>query len=279
MIKNFLVHGDCHNDFTWMMTGALDDYKPEETAIIILGDAGFDFYLNKTDLRKKKEVNSRGYRIYWVRGNHEARPQDVPGYEKIFDKDVGGYVYCNPNFPNLRAFMDYGIYNIQGYNCLVIGGAYSVDKYWRLERAMLTEETNNPKKTGWFANEQLSKEERDAVEKMIENFYKYDDSFDFVFTHTCPYSWEPRDLFLGSVDQSTVDNTMEHWLDDLKENMTWGIWCFGHFHADRLERPYVEQYYHDTDSLDTIYNRWLDYQNFGKIPEWIPKGPNFYVIN
>ena len=279
MIKNFLVHGDCHGDFTWMMTGALDDYKPEETAIIILGDAGFDFYLNKTDLRKKKEINSRGYRIYWVRGNHEARPQDVPGYEKIFDKDVGGYVYCNPEFPNLRAFMDYGIYNIKGYNCLVIGGAYSVDKYWRLERAMLTEENNNPKKSGWFANEQLSKEERDAVEKMIKNFYKYDNFFDFVFTHTCPYSWEPKDLFLGSVDQSTVDNTMEYWLDDLKNNIPWGIWCFGHFHADRLERPYVEQYYHDTDSLDTIYNRWLDYQNFGKIPEWIPRGPSFYVIN
>lgn len=279
MIKNFLVHGDCHGDFTWMMTGVLDDYKPEETAIIILGDAGFDFYLNKTDLRKKKEVNSRGYRIYWVRGNHEARPQDVPGYEKIFDKAVGGYVYCNPEFPNLRAFLDYGIYYIQGYNCLVIGGAYSVDKYWRLERAMLTEESNNPKESGWFANEQLSKEERDAVEKMIENFYKHDDSFDFVFTHTCPYSWEPRDLFLGAVDQSTVDNTMEHWLDDLKENIPWGVWCFGHFHADRLERPCVEQYYHDTDSLDTIYNRWLDYQNFGTIPEWIPKGPNFYVVN
>ena len=279
MIKNFLVHGDCHGDFTWMMTGALDDYKPEETAIIILGDAGFDFYLNKTDLRKKKEVNSRGYRIYWVRGNHEARPQDVPGYEKIFDKDVDGYVYCNPEFPNLRAFMDYGIYDIQGYNCLVIGGAYSVDKYWRLERAMLTEESNDPKESGWFANEQLSKEERDAVEKMIENFYKHDDSFDFVFTHTCPYSWEPRDLFLGAVDQSTVDNTMEYWLDDLKENIPWGVWCFGHFHADRLERPCVEQYYHDTDSLDTIYNRWLDYQNFGTIPEWIPKGPNFYVVN
>ena len=279
MIKTFLVHGDCHSDFTWMMTGALDDYKPEETAIIILGDAGFDFYLNKTDLRKKKEINSKGYRIYWVRGNHEARPQDVSGYEKIFDKDVSGYVYCNPEFPNLRAFMDYGIYNIQGYNCLIIGGAYSVDKYWRLERAMLTEENNDPKKSGWFANEQLSKEERDAVEKMIKNFYKYDDFFDFVFTHTCPYSWEPRDLFLGSVDQSTVDDTMEHWLDDLKDNIPWGIWCFGHFHADRLERPYVEQYYHDTDSLDTIYNRWLDYQNFGKISEWIPNGPNFHVVN
>lgn len=273
----WMITGDTHGVFTRFYNLS----KEEKIGMIVLGDFGINFYLNKTDYKKKKElcVNYSNITFYCVRGNHEARPQDIPGMTKQFDENVHGIVYLEPEFPNIRYFFDYGIYNIQGYNCLVIGGAYSVDKYWRLERAMLTEENNNPKKSGWFANEQLSKEERDAVEKMIKNFYKYDDSFDFVFTHTCPYSWEPKDLFLGSVDQSTVDNTMEHWLDDLKDSIPWGIWCFGHFHADRLERPYVEQYYHDTDSLDIIYNRWLDYQNFNKIPEWIPKGPNFYVNN
>ena len=267
---------DCHGNFTWMITGALDNYKPEETAIIILGDAGFDFYLNKTDLRKKKEVNSRGYRIYWVRGNHEARPQDVSGYEKIFDKDVSGYVYCNPEFPNLRAFMDYGIYTINDFNCLVIGGAYSVDKYYRLKRVGITDKLDpgyySPKKTGWFYNEQLSSEEMERAAALAKG-----QNFDFIFTHTCPYSWQPKDLFLGIVDQSTVDNTMEKWMDEIKDTFNWFVWCFGHFHADRIERPYVEQYYNSIENLQIIWERWNNYSLNNYLTEWwLPKSPTFY---
>lgn len=42
------------------------------------------------------------------------------------------------------------------------------------------------------------------------------EKYDFVFTHTCPISWEPRDLFLPMINQGTVDRTMENWLDDVK---------------------------------------------------------------
>ena len=58
MIQNWLVRGDTHGQFAWMNNGCLDNYKPEETAIIILGDAGFNYYLNKYDDRKKAEVNA-----------------------------------------------------------------------------------------------------------------------------------------------------------------------------------------------------------------------------
>ena len=39
MIRNWLLRGDTHGNFTWMTNGCLDRYNPEETAIIILGDA------------------------------------------------------------------------------------------------------------------------------------------------------------------------------------------------------------------------------------------------
>lgn len=277
MIKNWLIHGDCHSDFTWMTNGCLDDYKPEETAIIILGDAGFDFWLNKNDDRKKKEVNARGYHIYWVRGNHEARPQDVKGYEKIFDKNVHGVVYCNPNYPYLRAFLDYGLYDISGYNCYVIGGAYSIDKYYRLERAMMTEETNDPKKSGWFNNEQLTKDEMIRATEQLYNFKDMGKHIHFIFSHTCPYSWEPKDLFLSFINQSTVDNTMEKWMDYLKEDIPFDAWCFGHFHADRIERPHVEQYFNKIDDLNNIYDRWKKYDETGELDWWLEKSPNFYM--
>ena len=276
MIKNWLIHGDCHSDFTWMTNGCLNKYEPEETGIIILGDAGFDFWLNKNDDRKKKEVNARGYHIYWLRGNHEARPQDIKSYEKIFDKNVNGIVYYNPIYPYLHAFLDYGFYRIDGYNCYIIGGAYSVDKYYRLKSARLTEETNDPKKSGWFNNEQLTREEMDRATEQLYNFKDIGQHIDFILSHTCPYSWEPRDMFLSSIDQSTVDNTMEKWMDSWKDDFHNYIWCFGHFHADRLERPHVEQYYRDTEELKVIYDRWKKYDATGELDWWLNKSPNFY---
>ena len=276
MIKNWLLRGDTHGDFTWMTNGCLDNYIPEETAIIILGDCGLDFYLNKTDLKKKKDIETRGYYIYWLRGNHEARPSDVEGYKVISDENVHGQVYCDPRFPHLRAFMDYGFYDINGYTCLVIGGAYSVDKYWRLQRAGLTEKENNPKKTGWFSNEQLSLGEMEHCAGLIKKFNATNKVVDFVMTHTCPLEWQPTDLFLGAVDQSTVDNSIEIWMNEIKEKFKWNIWLWGHFHADRIERPHCEMYYNAIESLDKIYNRWKRYDEIGALDWWLRKGPQFY---
>lgn len=267
----WLIRGDCHGAFTWL--DKLTNYPPEDTSIIILGDAGLNFYLNKTDEKMKKWINERGYRLYCVRGNHEQRPQLVPGMEELWDNDVGGPVYWQPEYPNIRYFMDYGYYTIDKYKVAVIGGAYSVDKWYRLERLGLTEETNIPKKTGWFPDEQLTKFEMDHCEMKLAARH-----FDFVFSHTCPISFQPVDLFLGFVEQSKVDNRMEVWMEELKDKFDWTIWCFGHYHADRIERPYVEQYFHDIEELDTIWNRWDNYSLTGELLEWwLVKSPNFYM--
>lgn len=276
MIKNWLVRGDTHGQFAWMENGCLDNYKPEETAIIILGDAGFNYYLNKFDERKKMEINARGYRFYCVKGNHCARPQGIPGMQLIYDDEVNGEVYMEECFPNIRYFKDWGSYQIDGYSVAVIGGAYSVDKWHRLARfgvmSKLNPDYRNPKRTGWFPDEQLTEKEMEAAEKELVNNY-----YDFVFTHTCPIEWQPTDLFLGSVDQSTVDSSMELWLNEMKDIIGWGVWLFAHYHGDRLERPHVEMYYNDIESLDTIYKRWEKYDDTGELDWWLAKSPKFYM--
>jgi hypothetical protein len=80
--------------------------------------------------------------------------------------------------------------------------------------------------------------------------------FDLVLTHTCPFDWEPTDLFLGCIDQTTVDTSMEWWMNQVKDTFDWNIWLFGHFHADRIERPHVQQFYMDYEDLDSVWNRW-----------------------
>ena len=272
----WMVTGDTHGVFTRFYNLP----KDEEIGMIILGDAGFNFYLNKTDARKKKEVseNYPNITFYCVRGNHEARPQDIPGMILSFDENVHGTIYIEPEFPKIRYFLDYGFYDIGGYNCYVIGGAYSVDKWWRLQRVNLTEETNNPKKSGWFANEQLTKEEMETATMQLYLFKDMGKTIDFMLTHTCPYDWEPRDMFLSSVDQSTVDDSMERWMNTIKDDIPGYIWCFAHFHADRLERPHVEMYYNDMEELNEIYNRWTRYDATGELEWYLVKSPKFYMI-
>ena len=131
---------------------------------------------------------------------------------------------------------------------------------------------NNPKKTGWFPNEQLSEKEMAQAATDLVN-----KSFDFIFTHTCPKDWQPTDLFLDSIDQNSVDNSMELWMDELKDKFKWNVWLFAHYHRDRLERPHVEQFYNDVELLDDIHKRWIDYDNGRELPWYLSKSPNFYM--
>ena len=250
MIRNVLITGDTHGRVSQRILNIARNYPdlvPEETAIIILGDAGINYYLNKSDKKNKYQINNYGYKIYCVRGNHEEHPGNIDSMEYVFDEEVGYWVYWEEDYPNIRYLADGFIYNFKGYRCLVIGGAYSVDKWWRLQQAA----AQGSSFSGWFEDELLTPEEMENIFERIKG-----EEVDFVFTHTCPHSFEPTDLFLDCVDQSTVDKSMEYWLEDLRHIFSWKIWCFGHFHADRIERPRVEQFYYSYEEIDNVFNRW-----------------------
>lgn len=264
---------DTHGNFNRFYMLPEEIKHDSDVGIIILGDAGWNFFLNNTDTHKKRDFhNNFDFYVYCVRGNHEARPQSVKGMELIWDSNVGGMVYCEHQFPRIRYFCDYGAYNLNGLNTLVIGGAYSVDKYYRLARVGLQESENNPKRTGWWVDEQLTEEERNSCYYIATEV-----KWDLILSHTCPISWEPTDLFLSSVDQSSVDSSMEEWMEDLKKNIKWNIWLFGHFHDDRLVRPCVEMLYRDVEPLEDIIKRWDYWDEHGELDAWwYNKDPKFY---
>ena len=156
-----------------------------------------------------------------------------------------GEVYCEKEFPYIRYFKDGGTYMIDGKRVLTIGGAYSVDKEYRLARG-----------SGWFESEQLTADERAKIFNRVCGQH-----FDVVLSHTCPLDWEPIDLFLPFIDQSTVDKTMEIWLNEVKDIITFDLWCFAHFHKDREERPFVEQLYESIVPLNYLFDKWQRYKN------------------
>ena len=240
----------------------MPEYEPSETAVIILGDFGANYYLSKHDWKIKHHAAKFGYTIYALRGNHEQRASLVKNMEKVYDNFVHGCVFEEVEFPNIKYFADeVAEYNIMDKKILCIPGAYSVDKWYRLQNDWQ-----------WFAQEQLSEEEMKIAEEQFSGKY-----YDFVFSHTCPISWEPNDLFLSMIDQSTVDKTMEVWMDKFKEKILWKHWVFGHYHTDRIERPYVEQFYTKVEDMEDVWNRWQKYTETKELDWWLPKSPNFYM--
>ena len=258
--NKWYISGDVHGDFSRFE--ALENKDEINVAVIILGDAGINWFLNGKDIENKKKLVKKypGITWYLLRGNHDARPEDVETMLVDYDDEIDGYVYYEPDFINIRYFMDGGEYMIDGHSVLTIGGAYSVDKYYRL--AM---------KWTWFANEQLTLKEKLAIEEKVKG-----KKYDIVLTHTCPYDWRPTDLFLPMVDQSKVDTSTEKWLNDLKDTFTWRLWLFGHYHANRIERPYVEQFFTSVEYLDDVWNRWHG-KSLPDLPWWLPTSPKFYI--
>lgn len=112
---------------------------------------------------------------------------------------------------------------IWGCKAMAIGGAYSVDKWYRLRHNL-----------HWFPDEQPSEEIKARVRKKLDELgWK----IDAVLTHTCPYRYTPREAFLRGVDQSTVDSSTERWLDSIAERLDYQAWYCGHWHINkRIDR-------------------------------------------
>lgn len=181
----------------------------------------------------------------------------------IYDENVKGEVYYQEEWPTIRYFKDWGLYLINNFEVAVIGGAYSVDKWYRLAYG-----------AQWFENEQLDDEEMINCTAELTNA-----EVDFVLTHTCPICWEPTDLFLSGIDQNNVDKSMELFLEEVLRVFNWKVLCFGHYHSDRIERPYVEQYYKDSEDINIIMHRWEKYSKTKELDWWLIKSPNFYQDN
>ena len=227
------ITGDMHGDIqTFKNIMGKITCKLENT-LIVLGDLGANYYLNKTDKKFKNIISQYNINLFVIRGNHDANPANLNYMKEIKKYENIGYI--EEEYPNIFYAKNGEVYNIENNTFLVLGGAYSVDKWYRLEKGYK-----------WFADEQMTEEEK-------QNFWnKNITKVDTILSHTCPYANRPIHLFLTQIDQSTVDNSMENFLDEVKLKVEYKNWYFVHYHADEK----VEE------DMYMLYNGIVHYKPF-----------------
>lgn len=202
--------------------------------IVILGDVGVNYYGNERDLIAKGQLSGLKPTILCIHGNHEKRPSTISSYKK--KEWNGGLVWYEDEYPKLLFAKDGEIFTLVGIRHLVIGGAYSVDKYYRLRHGY-----------EWWEDEQPSSEIKQYTEQQIKA-----QPIDVILSHTCPKKYEPTEMFLTMIDQSTVDKSTEEWLDQIEETCEYNAWFCGHWHTDkRIDRMHF--LYNSFESLDMVF--------------------------
>lgn len=201
---------------------------------ICLGDVGLNYYGedHPQEMYIKNIADEIPAKLFCIHGNHERRPTEADGYKQIdvTEGAIQGPMMWHAEHPNQYFAIDGAVYTIftsdRVLTALVCGGAYSVDKDYRLRRGW-----------HWWPDEQPNELTKGLVRLMAT-----EKQIDIMLTHTCPLRFEPTELFISGIDQSTVDQSTERFFDEIyslfpayQEPM----WYFGHFHGNKYTDEYV----------------------------------------
>lgn len=213
----YYITGDTHGDFTRIERFCERFHPTRDDVMIILGDAGFNYYGGKRDQRVKQRMAEMPITIFSIHGNHEMRPGKIPSYH--LQQWHGGMVFVEDAYPSLLFAVDGEVFDMGGLQTIVIGGAYSVDKYYRLMNGW-----------NWWPDEQPTPEMKKGIEKCLD--YQHW-KVDVVLSHTVPLKYEPVEVFLPRIDQSQVDKSTETWLDSIEDLLAYRHWYAGHYHTEK----------------------------------------------
>ncbi len=229
----FFITGDKHRNFSRVKDFCRNMNTRRKDVLIILGDAGFNYYGDLRDDRLKKELSKLNITLFCLHGNKENRPQNVGTYG--IRNFCGGRVFYEPKYPNLYFAIDGEIYTFEGKKYMVVGGAHSVDKIRCLEE-------NRP-----FWEDEMP---NDLIKVRVEKKLAHEGNKIYgIMTHTCPIKYLPKEMFISTRQNASVkkrngkkpkksfkpdiDRSTEEWLGKLEKRLDYQVWYCGHYHIDK----------------------------------------------
>lgn len=216
------IHGETEKVFYEIAKSAAEN-NGESIHLILLGDAGINFYLNREDERAKCGLQNyinfyrkeRGIdiKILFVRGNHDCPPKHIFTYrETAF---CGGTVYVEDNYPGLLFLKDGEMYKIENKTFYVIGGGNSTDYFSRLLN-------NQP----YFSDESLSYEEQDII---LQSLSEMKEDNIILLSHMLP-EWTSPERKKRQLAGSSMEGFLQKVYTLYHEKIS--LWLAGHYHRD-----------------------------------------------
>lgn len=230
----FFITGDKHRNFKNVKRFCRYMNTRRKDVLIILGDAGFNYYEDSRDDWLKKKISKLHITLFCLHGNKEKRPQKVGTYG--IRSFCGGNVYYEPKYPNILFAIDGEVYTFEGRKYMAVGGAHSVDKIRCVEEGRPFWEDEMPDDT--------------TKEKVKERLMAENNCIYGMMTHTCPIKYLPTEMFMSTRQNAKIkrkpriakskklfkpdiDRSTEEWLGKLEEQLDYEVWYCGHYHVDK----------------------------------------------
>lgn len=223
------VTGDTHGTMDWgklhKEAWPLGTTLTRDDLVIILGDFGGIWGLDEADAKILAWYETRGWTTLFIDGNHENH--DALDCMDVTER-FGGPVHVIPGFPHVIHLMRGIVYDLPTGDgtcarTLVMGGARSQDRQWRVEGE------------SWWAREMPSEEEYVRCRASLEACGW---SVDYVLTHDVPRCAQAEALAWdyerwGAAGPAPDELTV--FLQEIEERIDHGrlkAWYAGHYHRD-----------------------------------------------
>ena len=210
---SFIITGDTHatidiGKVTQYFYGREDEYTKEDY-LIICGDVGVCGFLASEEAETRRILRNLPVTTLFIDGNHENFEQ-LNSY--AIDEWNGGKVHFIEN--DIIHLMRGQVYQIDGTSFFTFGGAYSIDKMYRVEGV------------SWFPEEMPSKEE---YEEGWRNLERAGFQVDYILSHSAP-----REVVaaMGYGELSDGEIRLRQYLQRVADSVDFTAWYFGHFHED-----------------------------------------------
>ena len=219
------IHGDVGIITDWIKQHLQENTN---TILFVLGDAGLNFYMDERDDALKKElqetITKTGFerksivQVLFVRGNHDARPENCEYQET---NCFGGKAYIQKEYPDLIFLKDGEKYEINKMLFFVVGGGFSEDFHYRILNG-----------SRLFINQEYSFNEVEKIISKAETIAKGNESI-VLLTHVLPKEiLKYTKLQTKRMQQSITEYALQK-IHEIFNNKDCSWFC-GHYHTRKV---------------------------------------------